>query len=537
MTNNHKHQVAIFDSTLRDGAQAEGISFSVPDKLKIVTALDRLGVQYIEAGNPGSNPKDLDFFEQVSKMKLKNAKLTGFGSTRRRNIKVEDDPNVMSLLKANTPVVAIFGKSWDFHVTDIIKTTLEENLAMIKETLAFFKAKGKEVVYDAEHFYDGYKHNPEYALTCLSAAVEGGADVLCLCDTNGGTFPSEIYEITKLVVDKFAANGEVEVGIHCHNDGGMAVANSIMAVEAGATHVQGTINGFGERCGNANLCTIIPNLQLKKNYECMPQESMVNLTSTARYVSEIANVQLDERAPYVGNSAFAHKGGMHIDGVNKESSSFEHISPDLVGNRRRFLMSEVSGRSMVLSRIQKVIPSLTKESEETDQIIKKLKELEHQGYQFEGAESSFNLLVRKHLGKYQPFFNLIHFKIIGEQPQDNGCSSTAIIKLEVDGQEEITAADGNGPVHALDKALRKALEGFYPELKEVHLTDYKVRVLETKTATASTVRVLIESSDGEESWTTVGVSPDIIEASWIALVDSIEHKLLKDMEKKMRIFM
>lgn len=536
MENSKNPKIAIFDSTLRDGAQAEGISFSVPDKLKIVSALDRLGIQYIEAGNPGSNPKDLDFFEQVSKMKLKNAKLTSFGSTRRRNINVEDDPNVISLLKANTPVVAIFGKSWDFHVTDIIKTTLEENLAMIRDTLAFFKARDKEVVFDAEHFFDGYKNNPEYALACLEAAVEGGADVLCLCDTNGGTFPSEVYEITKLVVAKFGATGQVEIGIHCHNDGGMAVANSVMAVEAGATHVQGTVNGFGERCGNANLCTIIPNLQIKKQYECMPQESLAQITSTARLISEIANVQLNERDPYVGNSAFAHKGGMHIDGVNKESSSFEHISPELVGNRRRFLMSEVSGRSMVLSKIQKVVPTLTKDSAETDEIIKKLKELEHQGYQFEGAESSFNLLVRKHLGKYQPFFDLIHFKIIGEQPVDN-CSSTAIIKLAVDGKEEITAADGNGPVHALDKALRKALEGFYPELKQVHLTDYKVRVLETKTTTASTVRVLIESTDGEDVWTTVGVSPDIIEASWIALVDSIEHKLLKDMEQKMRVFM
>lgn len=535
MTNSLK-RIQIFDSTLRDGAQAEGISFSVADKLKIVAVLDQLGVSYIEAGNPGSNPKDLEFFARVNELELKNAKLTAFGATRRKHTPVWDDRNVKSLLTANTPTVTIFGKSWDFHVTDILQTTLEENLNMIRETLQFFKEHGKEVIYDAEHFFDGYKHNPEYALQTLRAAVEGGASVLVLCDTNGGAFPNEVYEITKLVVEEFASD-EVAVGIHAHNDGGMAVANSLMAVQAGAVHVQGTVNGFGERCGNANLCTIIPNLQLKAGYACIPPEQMKRLTVTARTIAEIANVQFNERDPYVGKSAFAHKAGMHIDGVNKAASSFEHIAPELVGNERRLLMSEVAGRSTILAKLQAVDPTLTKDSVETEQLINKLKELEHEGYQFEGAESSFRLLVRKHLGKYRPFFNLIYFKIIGDSNINGSCSSSAMVKLEVDGQEEITAADGAGPVHALDRALRKALEVFYPELKKVHLTDYKVRVLDTKTATASKVRVLIESTDGTDSWTTVGVSTDIIEASWIALVDSMEHKLLKDMEEKMRIYM
>lgn len=527
-------RIAIFDSTLRDGAQAEGISFSVEDKIKIVKALDELGVAYIEAGNPGSNPKDLEFFDRVRRINLSNTKLAAFGSTRRRDIAVEEDSNVRSLLNADTPVVVIFGKSWDFHVTDIIKTSLKENLEMIKDTLSFFKQKGKEVIFDAEHFFDGYKSNPEYAMAALSAAVEGGADSIVLCETNGGVFPNEIYEITKKVVESF----DVPVGIHPHNDGGMAVANAIMAVEAGAVHVQGTFIGFGERCGNVNLSTVIGNLQLKKNFNCIPKEQMQNLTKTARKVAEIANVTLSDGMPYVGKSAFAHKGGMHIDGVAKASHSFEHVNPELVGNERRFLMSEVAGRSTILSKIQKVNSNITKDSPETKQIIDRLKELEHKGYQFEGAESTFELIIRKQLGKYRPFFELEHFKIIGEQPSENGTfSSSAMIKVNVDGEVEITAAEGDGPVNALDKALRKALEVFYPELKRVHLTDYKVRVLDTKTATAAKVRVLIESTDGEDIWTTVGVSSDIIEASWIALVDSIEYKLIKDIEKKFKAYL
>lgn len=527
-------RVDILDSTLRDGAQAEGISFSVEDKLKIVKTLDDLGVAYIEAGNPGSNPKDIEFFERVRNMKLKNARLAAFGSTRRRGIKVEEDSNVQSLLSARTPVVVIFGKSWDFHVTNVIRTTLEENLDMIRETVAFFKEREREVIFDAEHFYDGYKANPEYALKALEAAIDGGAGCVVLCDTNGGSFPSEVYEITKKVAETF---GNVKIGVHTHNDGGMAVANTIMAVEAGASHVQGTYLGFGERCGNANLSTVIPNLQLKKGILCIPEDKMVMLTRTARIIAEISNITMNEREPYVGNSAFAHKGGMHIDGVAKDTRSFEHIDPSLVGNRRRFLMSEVAGRMTILDKIREICPSVTKDSPETEAIINKLKELEYQGYQFEGAESTFELLIRKQLGKYRPFFELESFKLITEQPSKSDHSASALIKVKVDGKSEITAAEGHGPVHALDRALRKALEVFYPELSSVHLTDFKVRVIDSESATAAKVRVLIESTDGESVWSTVGVSTDIIEASWIALVDSIEYKLIKDLQKKIRVYM
>ena len=526
-------KIDIFDSTLRDGAQAEGISFSVEDKLKIIKALDQLGIAYIEAGNPGSNPKDIEFFERMRNVSLKNAKLTAFGSTRRRDIAVEDDKNIQSLLSANTSAVAIFGKAWDFHVENIIKTTLDENLSMIYDTVAFFKKKGKEVVYDAEHFFDGYKSNPDYAMKTLNAAVEAGADCLVLCDTNGGCFPSDVYEFVKKVKEAF----KVKVGIHAHNDCGMAVANSIMAVEAGAEHVQGTYTGFGERCGNANLSCIIPNLQIKMNMECIPEAQLKNITFTARKIAEVSNINLNERDPYVGNSAFAHKGGMHIDGVCKASNSFEHVNPELVGNKRRFLMSEVSGRKTILDKIQELNPNITKESEETEAIIQRLKELEHQGYQFEGAESTFELVIRKQLGKYKPFFELEQFKLMNEQPSKSEFSASALIKVKVDGKSEITAAEGDGPVHALDKALRKALEVFYPELNHVHLTDFKVRVIDSNKATAAKVRVLIESTDGESVWTTVGVSTDIIEASWIALVDSIEYKLLKELEKKIKVYL
>ncbi|HOQ75992.1 MAG TPA: citramalate synthase [Thermoclostridium sp.] len=526
-------KVDILDSTLRDGAQAEGISFSVEDKLKVVRTLDDLGVAYIEAGNPGSNPKDIEFFERMRHVKLKNARLAAFGSTRRRDIPVEEDSNVQSLLSAGTPVIVIFGKSWDFHVTDVIRTTLEENLNMIRDTVEFFKKKKKEVIFDAEHFYDGYKSNPDYAFKALRAAVEGGADCLVLCDTNGGCFPSEVYEITKKVTESF----NLKIGIHTHNDAGMAVASSIAAVEAGASHVQGTYLGYGERCGNANLSTIIPNLQIKKGIICLPQDNLAKLTHAARRIAEISNITMNERDPYVGNSAFAHKGGMHIDGVSKATRSFEHVDPDLVGNKRRFLMSEVAGRRTILDKIREICPSVTKESKEAEAVVNSLKELEHQGYQFEGAESSFELIIRKQLGKYRPFFELESFKLISEQPARPGPSASALIKVKVDGKSEITAAEGEGPVHALDRALRKALEVFYPELSSVHLTDFKVRVIDSESATAAKVRVLIESTDGETVWSTVGVSTDIIEASWIALVDSIEYKLIKDLEKKIRVYM
>jgi len=520
--------VSIFDSTLRDGAQAEGISFSVEDKLKIVRALDNLGVAYIEAGNPGSNPKDLEFFSIVKQTHLNCAKLTAFGSTRRKGILPHDDKNLQSLVTADTPVVAIVGKCWDFHVSDILQASLSENLEMIRDTIKFLKQTGKEVIFDAEHFFDGYQENPEYAVDCLNAAAESGADSLVLCDTNGGAFPTNIFDITKKIVEAFGT----PIGIHCHNDGGMAAANSFMAVEAGASQVQGTFTGFGERCGNVSLATIIPNLQIKKGFLCINPEKLVDLTKTARLVDEVANISPNDTAPYVGRSAFTHKAGMHIDAVMKAPRSFEHIQPELIGSSRKLLTSEVAGRQAILRKIQKINPSITKDAPETKEIINRVKELEHKGYQFEAAECGLELIIRKHLGKYRPLFELENFKIVGEQPCSTGYSTTAMIKINVDGKTEITAAEGDGPVNALDKALRKALEVFYPQIAAMRLTDYKVRVMDGKSATASRVRVLIESTDGNESWTTVGVSTDIIKASWLALVDSVEYKLIRDIENR-----
>ena len=521
-------RIHIYDSTLRDGAQAQGISYSVDDKIKIVQRLDEMGVSYIEAGNPGSNPKDLEFFRRVGTLALRNAKIIAFGSTRKVGIAVEDDANVQSLLKAGTRAVAIFGKSWDYQVTDILHTTLEENLAMIGDTIAFFKARGMEVVFDAEHFFDGYKANPDYALRALDAAGRAGADSLVLCDTNGGTFSDVIEQVTRVVVDRFRGK---DIGIHCHNDCEMAVSNSLAAVRAGATQVQGTINGIGERCGNANLCAIVPNIQLKMGLQCLPGDSLAHLTAMARFVSEVANMPLNDKAAYVGNDAFAHKGGMHVDAVNKDPVSYEHINPELVGNSRRILMSEVAGRSTLLARINAIDPKLTKDSPETKVILDRLKELEHDGYQFESAESSFELVVRKILGKYRPSFELKSFKVITNEPSRDGVNSSALIKIAVDGEDEITAAEGDGPVNALDKAMRKALERFYPEIREMKLTDYKVRVLDSDKATAARVRVLIESSDMNESWNTIGVSTDVIDASWHALVDAIEYKLVRAQER------
>ncbi|MCK9381809.1 MAG: citramalate synthase [Sulfuritalea sp.] len=522
------NRISIYDSTLRDGAQAQGISYSVEDKIKIIQRLDALGVDYIEAGNPGSNPKDLEFFGRIKALKLQHSRIIAFGSTRKVGVDAAGDSNVMSLLQAATPAVAIFGKSWDYQVTEILRTTLDENLRMIGDTIRHLKQQGREVVYDAEHFFDGYQANADYALRTLAVAAEAGADCLCLCDTNGGTFPRDIAEITRTVKARFA----VTIGIHCHNDGEMAVANSIMAVQAGATQVQGTINGIGERCGNANLCSIIPNLQIKLGYNCISAESLEQLTSVARAVSEIANMPHNEKAAYVGGDAFAHKGGMHIDAVVKNPMSYEHINPEIVGNSRRMLMSEVAGRSTLMTRINAVDPGLGKDAPETQKIVDRLKQLEHEGYQFEAAESSFELVVRKILGKYQPFFELKEYKVIVNEPSINGVNSSAMIKIRVGDQEEITAAEGDGPVNALDNAVRKALERFYPEISEIRLTDYKVRVLDSDQASAARVRVLIESTDHRENWTTIGVSTDVIDASWRALVDSIEYKLMREQERR-----
>ncbi len=526
--NDHKRpKVSIFDSTLRDGAQGEGISFSVLDKLKIVQLLDDLGIEYVEAGNPGSNPKDLEFFREVSSLDLKSVKLVAFGSTRRRNTKASDDANLASLLTADTPYVSIFGKSWDFQVTDIIRTTLKENLAMISDTVAYMTSCNKKVIFDAEHFYDGYIENEKYAIETIRAAVDAGAVSIALCDTRGGTVPSLIGSITRRIVDMFEG---VEIGIHAHNDISCADASSLIAVENGARSVQGTLVGFGERCGNANLSTIIPSLQLKMGYDVISPEALSHLTLTAHSLSEIANVSIPHGTAYVGRSAFTHKGGMHIDGIGKNPRSFEHIQPELVGNERRVLMSEVSGRATILKQIKKYAPHLEKDAPETKKIIDSLKRLEMSGYQFEGAESSFELIIAKHLGKYTPFFTLDHYKTFGEMP-NNGqteTSHTAVVKVFVNKESAIEVAQGDGPVHALDKALRKVLNNFYPQLSQIHLSDYKVRVLDSLNASAATVRVLIETTDGECSWSTVGVSTDLIEASWMALVDSIEYRLMKE---------
>ncbi len=518
-------KVMILDSTLRDGAQGEGISFSPQDKLNIVTKLDKLGIDYIEAGNPFSNPKDAEFFAAAAKMPLQYSTLVAFGSTRRHSIKVEEDKGCQSLLSAGTRAVSIFGKSWDMHVTQVLGTTLQENLAMISDTVRFFKAHGKEVIYDAEHFFDGYRANAEYALQTIRAAAQAGADCVVLCDTNGATFPDEIARVTAVAVGAV----DTAVGIHCHNDTGCAVAGSMMAVEAGASHVQGTYIGYGERCGNANLSTIIGNLQLKCGYECIPPEKMPRLTKTARFIAEVANLMLPGSLPYVGKSAFAHKGGMHVDGVTKNPHSFEHIDPDQVGNKRSLLLSEVSGRTAIANRISELDATITRNSVETAEFIEMLKERELEGYQFESADASLEIFALKFLGRYRPAFELEYFKILGEQPAVHvDRSAMATVKVKVNGRIEMTAAEGDGPVHALDVALRRALEVFYPSLHKVRLVDFKVRVLESAAATAAPVRVLIVSTDGENTWTTVGVSADIIDASWQALRDSIEYKLLRE---------
>ena len=522
---NDSCKLEILDTTLRDGVQGQGISFSVEDKLSIVSALDRLGIDYIEAGNPGSNPKDLEFFKRAKQLSLRHAKLVAFGSTRKPGIDVAEDPGVQALLSTGVETVCLVGKAWDLHVTDVLRCTLEVNLAMIRDTVQFFACRGRRVMFDAEHFFDGYKRNPEYALMALRTAEEAGASVCTLCDTNGGCFPDEIARIVA-DVRKYLS---VPIGIHCHGDIGCAEANTYLAVEAGVRHLQGTYIGFGERCGNAALATVIPALQLKRGYPCIPDDQMRHLTQVAHFIADVANITLPGDRPFVGRSAFAHKGGMHVDGVSKNKVSFEHIDPALVGNHRAFLMSEVSGRSAILSRLREIDPTLTKESPQTKQIIEALKELERKGFQFESASASFELLVRRILGRFTPYFSLEHYRIIEQREGENDNSSAAMIKVKVGDRTRITAAESEeGPVHALDRALRRALEAFYPALGDVRLSDFKVRVIDSKSATAAAVRVLIDSTDGKRIWTTVGASPDIISASWMALEDSMQYKLMID---------
>jgi len=522
-------QIEVLDTTLRDGMQGEGISFSVEDKIALCKILDKIGITYIEGGNPFSNPKDAEFFEKSkSELQLKNSKLCAFGSTRRKWSEVESDPSVNALIQSGANVAVIFGKCWQLHATEILGTSDEENFAMIYDTTKYLTKNGKEVIFDGEHFFDGYKDNPEFAINAISAAIRGGAKTIVLCDTNGGTFPQEIGETVKKVKSLFR---DIKIGVHCHNDCGMAVACTVAAVRAGAVHIQGTFSGIGERCGNATLSCVIPNLQLKLGYSVLPEESIKRLYIYSREIAEIENININKYEPFIGNSAFAHKAGMHSDAVLKNSKSFEHIDPELVGNKRKFLMSEMTGRGAVSAKISSISDKIDKYSPATQRVIEYLKEMEHKGYQYEGAESSFELLVKRCTGKYKPYFELINYKTIEERPYGE-YSSTATIKIRVGDRVQLSAAEGQGPIHALDKALRSAIEVFYPQLAGVKLIDYKVRVMDSSAATAAKVRVLISSTDGKNLWTTVGCSEDIIEASWLALVDSIEYKLSKVVEEE-----
>jgi 2-isopropylmalate synthase len=530
----------ILDTTLRDGAQGEGITFSVQDKLDVVRALDDLGISWIEAGNPGSNPKDMEFFRLAGDLKLEHAKLCAFGSTRKKGVKASEDSGLLNLLDAQTQAVVIFGKSWDLHVTEVLRVSHEENLAMIAETIAFLKEKGRQVFYDAEHFFDGWKANPEYALTTLKTAINAGADRIILCDTNGGVFPETIEkavkEAAKIVSE--AGGASCVLGIHAHNDADMASANTITAVLAGCRHIQGTLVGFGERCGNTSLAAVIPSLELKLGFRCLPEKKIELISEITRIVAETANVAVPGSMPYVGSHAFTHKAGMHADGILKLSKSFEHIDPSLVGNDRHIVMSEVGGRSAIAERAKKIDASLTRDHPVTAALAQKLKNLEAEGWQFEGADGSFDLLVRRELGRYKPLFKIEAYRVVSEHPTGETIAcSHAWVKVHVDGQEEIAAAEGDGPVNAMDGALRRALKQFFPELKEVRLTDYKVRVIDGNAATAAKVRVLITSSDGKQTWTTVGVSEDIIDASRAALVDSIEYKLIDDIERRFKAYL
>lgn len=519
-----KKDVVLYDTTLRDGEQGEFISYSLEDKVHIAHRLDEFGMDYIEGGWPGSNPKAMSFFRRMHEVPLKNAKLAAFGSTRRKGIAAKDDTQLQTLIEAKTPVVTIFGKTWDMHVREALRVSEEENLAMIADSVGYLKSEGREVVYDAEHFFDGFKANREYALLTLKAAANAGADCIVLCDTNGGTMPTEFPEMLAAVKAAVSA----PIGIHPHNDCGMGVANACMAVLQGAVHVQGTVNGYGERCGNADLVQIIPNLELKYGKRCLESGQLAQLTSLSHFVAEVANLNPDPRQPYVGQTVFAHKGGIHVSAVQRNPATYEHIPPDTVGNTRRVLVSELSGQSNVHYKAGEMGIDLNTASDEARQIVQRVKEMEAEGFQFEGAEASFELLIKKAQGRHRPFFELQGFRVVtSRQGQDAPCGAEAIIKVKVNGEDRHVVAEGDGPVNALDRALRKALVDDYPVLKRTHLIDFKVRVLNARSGTAARVRVLIESSDGESTWTTVGVSENLIEASYQALVDSIDYVLAK----------
>lgn len=521
--------VEVYDTTLRDGSQAENINFSIWDKIRISQRLDELGIHYIEGGWPGSSPKDEQFFREIKNYAFSHAQIAAFGSTHHAHKTPETDNNIKAILFAKTDVVTLFGKTWDVHVRDALQIDLKRNLEIIHDSLAYVRPHVSKVFFDAEHFFDGFKANPEYALKAIEAALNAGSDCIVLCDTNGGTLPTELRKIIRAVKEKFKG---INLGIHTHNDSELAVANTIEAVALGVNHVQGTINGYGERCGNANLCSIIPNLKLKLKVNCISDARLKKLFEISRFVDELANITHSRYQPYVGNSAFAHKGGVHTSAVEKNPETYEHIRPDLVGNIQRVLISDQAGKSAVLRKAREYGLDVSSKDPVVSEIVQQLKELENQGFQFEGAEASFEQLMKRALGTQKRYFELLGFRVIdqksseGEQPP-----SEATVMVKVGGKIEHTAAVGNGPVNALDNAIRKALERFYPELKEVKLYDYKVRVLPGNMGTGSKVRVLIESGDKDSKWGTVGVSHNIIEASWQALTDSINYKFLKD-EKK-----
>ena len=532
--------ITLYDTTLRDGAQREGLSLSVQDKIQIAKLLDRLGIPFIEGGWPGANPKDVQFFWQLREEPLTQAELVAFCSTRKPGRRAADDPMLQAILAAGTRYVTVFGKSWDLHVTEGLGTTLAENLAMIRDTIAYLRSQGRRVIYDAEHWFDAYRHNPDYALQTLAAAAEAGAEWLVLCDTNGGSLPHEIAAITAAVLAESHHLGHLPLGIHTHNDSGTAVANALAAVQAGARMVQGTINGYGERCGNADLCSVIPNLQLKLGYRCLPEGKLQHLTEISRSISEVVNLAPDDHAPFVGLSAFAHKGGIHVSAVQKNPLTYEHIAPEQVGNCRRIVVSEQAGLSNILSKVAEFGIRLDKSDPQARLILERLKTLELQGYQFEAAEASFELLVRELLGQRSHPFEVLSFNVSTTTRSDWSSKdwdpsgeaaevqSLAAVKIAVQGQTRVTAAEGNGPVAALDGALRKALLEFYPQLEGIHLADYKVRILDGRAGTSAKTRVLVEFSDGHHRWTTVGVSTNIIEASCRALVEGFEYSLLAE---------
>jgi len=537
MTLNESNQIWIYDTTLRDGSQREGLSLSLEDKLRIAKELDQLGIPFIEGGWPGANPKDVQFFWQLKEEPLKQAEVVAFCSTRRPNTTADADPMLQAILAAGTRWVTIFGKSWDLHVTEGLNTTLDENLAMIEDTIEYLRSQGRRVIYDAEHWFDGYKHNRDYALKTLLVALNAGAEWLVLCDTNGGTLPHEVGQIVRDVVEVIGVDkGQKsnpfpipQLGIHTHNDSETAVANAIAGVREGVQMVQGTINGYGERCGNANLCSLIPNLQLKLGYPCIQDEQLARLTQSSRLISEVVNLAPDDHAPFVGRSAFAHKGGIHVSAVERNPLTYEHMPPEQIGNQRRIVISDQSGLSNVLAKARSFGHELDKQDPTCRQILGRLKELESEGYQFEAAEASFDLLMRDALGYRQQPFELKGFQVHCDMLQGTNVdyrNAVATIKVTVNGEDILEAAEGNGPVSALDAALRKALKNFYPEIAQFQLTDYKVRILDGGAGTSAKTRVLVESSNGQQRWTTVGVSPNILEASYQAVVEGIEYGLL-----------